>query len=144
MEIDVARALLVILVAMHVSGCAAYRIESTSQFDARQPDLQKAVERVSGNVLSIDKINAMPEGAHCFEPLLYVLSIGMIPTHCVDRYHVGLSPVESDEGYPPSTDFTVTLMQGWVALMLPLFPDWKFGYGERVEDEMRCRSSGEC
>ena len=59
---------------------------------------------------------------HCFEPILYVLSVGVIPTHCVETYRV--SSEDQDFG-----TVKVTKMQGWLPLFMVPLPSWNYGFG---------------
>jgi len=61
-----------------------------------------------------------PEGLHCFEPLLYILTVGVIPTHCVERYTVLSDSVEVGQA-------KITWIGGWAALVIAPLPDWRFG-----------------
>jgi hypothetical protein len=61
------------------------------------------------------------EGSQCFEPLFYVLSLGIIPSHCVGYYQTA------------SGVFRVTTMMGWIPAVYPAFSDWEYnldGQGE--------------
>ena len=94
------------------SSCASYKV-------IPEGELKKLP---GGENIFINKQNKWPEGAHCFEPLFYVLSLGIIPTHCVDTYTV---TTESSE----LGTVKVTSMQGWVTLLMAPFPVWQYGFG---------------
>jgi hypothetical protein len=103
-------------------GCATYKIESTDEYRPISVD--------SSTEVFVTRLNDYPEGNHCFEPMLYVLSLGIVPTHCVERYHVSNSNPSERDDVSYDTHFTVTLMQGWIALPMLLSRQWRFGYGE--------------
>ena len=103
-----------------LGGCATYRIET---IDGRFP--------LNAPQANIVKENTVPEGRYCFEPLLHFLSIGIIPTHCVDTYSIKFTdPTVS------SLKVEVTSMQGWIALFLAATPGWKLGYPDDVESKI--------
>lgn len=124
--------LLAVLLGALMTGCVVYKIEQTEQFqsgDYRGSSDGRDVELISPHVVRVNKIG---EGAHCFEPMLYVLTIGIIPTHCVSKYHVARSSRSLESTESLETHFIVTSMQGWAALFLPLSPRWQFGYAEKA------------
>ena len=131
------RAILVLIGLKLLVGCVAYKVAPTKDFEARAPMIREHVVARPEETIAIVQLNSFPEGAHCFEPLMYVLSLGIIPIHCRDRYHVNVSSGAQAGTEDRKTDFEVTSMQGWVALLLPLSPQWRFGYGDRVEEEIR-------
>ncbi len=108
-----------ILSILAISSCAAYKVEKSGPID----------KVTSSELVTVEKSNEWPEGLHCFEPMLYVLSVGIIPTHCVDRYAVTLDSHEIGQA-------KVTMMQGWIALLMVPFPRWKYGYGIDAEPEI--------
>ena len=54
--------------------------------------------------------------------MLYVLSLGIIPTHCVNTFEVQSSSTPEQQ-----TKVSVTTIGGWAALFLAPLPQWKFG-----------------
>jgi len=54
--------------------------------------------------------------------MLYVLSLGIIPTHCVNTFEVRSSTEPKQQ-----TKVSVTTLGGWAALFLAPLPNWKFG-----------------
>ncbi len=62
--------------------------------------------------------------------MLFVLTIGLVPVHCVDTYRVSAVGADADAVY------TVTAMEGWVALFLMPIPDWHAGFGREPEPEI--------
>lgn len=112
-----------IILTLFLSGCASYKVVPEGELK----DLPE------GEKVSIKKQNEWPEGAHCFEPLFYVLSLGIIPTHCVDTYTV---TAESNE----LGTVKVTSMQGWVTLLMASFPVWQYGFGTEKDLESDVKS----
>ena len=131
------RAFLGLIVLVPLTACVAYKVTPTDEFDAQSKAIQHHLRVKPEEAISIQKLNELPEGLHCFEPLLYVLSLGIIPTHCLDRYHVSVSSNAQSNAEDLRTDFEVTVLQGWVALLLPVSPHWKFGYGQNAEEEIQ-------
>ena len=109
-------------VAVLSSGCAAYKVEPVSE-------LRSLPMTADNDAALVTRLDEFPEGNHCFEPMLYVLTLGIIPTHCVQRYHVSQTDVSDRDKSSLDTHFAVTLVQGWVALALPLSHRWRFGFG---------------
>lgn len=101
-----------------LTSCAAYKVVP----EGRLKTLQE------GESFSIKKQNEWSQGAHCFEPLLYVISLGIIPTHCVDTYSIS---TESDK----LGTVKVTSMQGWVTFFMFPFPAWQYGLGSKKDIE---------
>jgi hypothetical protein len=107
-----------ITLTLLLSGCASYKVAPVGELK-KLPVGERA---------SIKKQNEWPGGAHCFEPLFYVLSLGIIPTHCVDTYTV---IAESGE----LGTVKATSMQGWVPLLMAPLPVWQYGFGTEVDIE---------
>ena len=113
--------LAIVFLSVVLSSCVTYKIVPGGNFSAEARTIES---------ITVAKINKWPEGNHCFEPMMYVLTLGIIPTHCVDTYSVS-----SD-----SRDFgkvKVTFVQGWVALFMAPLPTWQYGYGSEVESEIK-------
>ena len=53
--------------------------------------------------------------------MFYVLSLGIIPTHCVGYYQAG------------NGVFRVTAMMGWIPLVYPAFSDWEYDFDGKNE-----------
>ena len=62
--------------------------------------------------------------------MLYVLSLGVIPAHCVDTYTVSAEGKELGK-------VKVTSMMGWVAPLLAPLPKWRYGRGSNIEEQIR-------
>ena len=118
--LGITRRVLILAATLLLGGCATYRIEA---LDGRFPP-----NAAQPNVV---KENTLPEGRHCFEPLLHFLSIGIIPTHCVETYSI-----EFSEPTVSSLKVEVTSMQGWIALFLAATPGWTLGYADNVESKI--------
>jgi len=109
------------LLTLILSSCASYKVV---------PEGDIAQAKNNSETLVVTKMNEFPEGRHCFEPMMYVLTLGIIPTHCVDTYIVSSESVELGR-------VKVTYMQGWVALLIAPLPVWEYGYGSAVESEIK-------
>ncbi len=128
---------LVVFTGLSLAGCVVHRVETNASLDNKIESLGERLAADPHAGVALTPLNIYPEGAHCFEPLFYVLSLGLIPTHCVSRFHVSDAPIEAVDVSTLETDVTVTSMQGWLPVFLGALPDWQFGYGEGVEDEVR-------
>lgn len=120
------RYLLAIIICM-CSGCASYKLQLSDQFNV------DAVKVSQQNDISAIKTNGYPQGAHCFEPMLYVLTLGIIPTHCVDDYEIRVS----DE---PIGKAELTTMSGWIPLLISVLPNWKHGDNPDVAREVKIKA----
>ena len=111
---------LIVALAALLSGCGAYRVN----VEGGTPD--------ATSELRIEQLNEFPEGVHCFEPYLYVISLGIIPAHCVNRFSI--ETVEPDGETVETYTAEVVSMQGWVALFLLPTPTWRHDNGSDIED----------
>ncbi len=106
---------------MVLSSCATYKVVPEEEF-SKETGITESI--------TVTKVNERPEGNHCFEPMMYVLTLGIIPTHCVDTYSVSSDSRELG-------NVKVTSMQGWAALFMAPLPAWQYGYGSEVESEIK-------
>lgn len=116
------KALLPLVTAVLLSACASYRIAPEEGTSLRLDD---------STTVSIVKENAFPRGEHCYEPLLFVLTLGIVPTHCVDTYRATTEP--KGEQPPQSGVYKHTRMSGWFALLMAAMPGWRYGVLEHPE-----------
>ncbi len=112
---------IILISAIVLTSCAAYKVV---------PEGKLTPVAVNKGELTVTKTNKWSGGAHCYEPMLYVLTLGIIPTHCVDSYSVS-SELEV------LGKFKVTSMNGWAALFIAPFPTWQYGSGAAVETELK-------
>jgi hypothetical protein len=113
--------LITIILSLSLSACATYKIV---------PDGKISLSESSPENITVVRENEWPEGNHCFEPMLNVLTLGIIPTHCVDTYRVSTKHQELGK-------VKVTSMQGWVALLMAPSPSWQYGYGSNIEAQIK-------
>jgi len=111
---------LIIIACLAISSCATYKITSKDDFQFLS-EINKEPEIV--------KVNKYPSGFQCFEPLLFVLTLGIIPTHCVDTYDV-----LSDDKIVGQV--SITSIGGWVALAIVLFPNWNYGFADNIKADV--------
>ncbi len=103
------------LLIASLGGCAVYSVDPAEGAPALHPAPDDTVRLV--------KLNPYPEGFQCFEPYWYFITVGIVPTRCVDTYRVWL---ERPAGKDQST-YTVTAIAGWEALFLMPFSGWHAG-----------------
>ena len=115
----------ILLCSLVLSGCATHKISTTNEAAWVHTDPQP----------KITQLNTWPEGNQCFEPMLYVLSLGIIPTHCVNRFEV-----RSSSSPEQQANVNVTTIGGWAALFLAPLPEWKFG---EAPEKYRYQFSGQ-
>jgi hypothetical protein len=96
--------------------------------------------------IEVAKINIRPDGFQCNEPLLFGLTLGLIPAHCEDIYSVS---VISSTGSKAQGEYRVSTWAGWASLLLAPIPGWHwhmgYGYGRdpRAEIETRTREASQ-
>lgn len=74
--------IIILTISLSVISCATYKIVPNEDFNLIEFHKNKNIS------INIEKSNQQPGGLHCFEPMLFVLTLGIIPTHCVDTYNV--------------------------------------------------------
>ncbi len=121
--------------SMALSGCAAYKVEPVSaQARSSMPHSAKAGEAKSLRVVPDQASNIEGRGFQCYEPLLYALSLGLIPAVCVRGYEL-----RSDNEVLGR--YEVSMMMGWAAMFAAMSPAWSLGSGdERAEAQIRRQS----
>lgn len=113
----------VFIISLFLSGCASYKIETSSSFDFSK------IKDDNREKIEVIKLNDYPQGGQCFEPMLFVLTLGLIPTHCVDDYEVKVGSVSVGEA-------KATYMSGWIPLFLPIHPKWKYGGNPNISEDL--------
>ncbi len=107
---------------LFITGCATYKVVPLEPLGTLPSNHETiTVERIRTKI---------PQGANCFEPMLTIMTLGIIPTHCVERYSVSFDSTEIGE-------VKVTSMMGWVAIIMNPFSSWKYGLGQNAENEIR-------
>jgi hypothetical protein len=109
-----------------LTGCSAYRI-STIDDGALHAVRVNAASRVE-----VTKRSKGLEGFQCYEPLLYGLTLGVIPVNCVDTYAVS---VTSSTGETAQGTYKLSVWTGWASVLLAPLPNWhwQMGYGRNVD-----------
>ncbi len=69
-----------------------------------------------------------PQGFQCFEPLLFVISIGIIPVVCNNNIilEIDLINTKTGEIKKESIKYKDKYVAGWVGLFLRVFKDWNY------------------
>jgi len=114
------KALITVLLALKLVACASYKI--VPQGDIKPvsgPEAELVVEREQG----------WQKGLQCGTPIYHVISLGIVPKHCVDVYSVR-------EGDDRLGNVKVISMQGWIPLFMWPSPTWNYGFGDDVNDEI--------
>jgi hypothetical protein len=111
-------------VAVLLTGCAAYCIAPENDAALRFAHVSAASK------VEVVKQSEFPGGFQCFEPMLFVLTIGIVPIHCVDTCSAS---AQAKNGEQVSGTYTVTRMQGWFPLLLLPLPSRKYGFVQRPE-----------
>lgn len=95
------------------------------------------------SAITVTQQNSYPEGFQCHEPMLYFLTLGIIPTHCIYSYNVMLIKNSNQQDDIPLGTFRVTSVGGWAALFIAPFPQWKFGSSPNIEHEIKNLTLGD-
>ncbi len=119
------------------AGCVVHKLDGTASLDEKTPALVERRATGADASLVVTPLSTWPEGEQCFEPMLYVLSLGLIPTHCVRRYHVGYEAVGDVDPASLETHVTVTSMQGWIPALFPVLQGWRYGAGLEPDEDIR-------
>src|SRR5258706_11551889 len=114
------KSFIALLAVLSLTGCVTYRISPKGS--------PLRVDRDAK--LQVVKENRPLDGFQCFEPYLFVVTFGIIPTHCIDTYNVSLLTTVVPA---PQAKYTVTSIGGWVALLITPLPGWHFGKAENIE-----------
>src|SRR5277367_1567468 len=109
-----------------LTGCTAYRISIIDD------GALHAVRVSAASRVEVTKTNKGMEGFQCYEPLLYGLTLGVIPINCVDTYAVS---VTSSTGETAQGTYKVSVWVGLASVLLALLPNWhwQMGYGHGVD-----------
>ncbi|MBD9425478.1 hypothetical protein IB232_09125 [Pseudomonas sp. PDM15] len=112
-----------------IGGCATYKVEMTDNASAAKMMLNPDAP------ILVKQENLHPEGFQCFEPMLFVLTFGLIPTHCADTYSA--STITDQQKIVPLGSFKITTIGGWAALIIAPLPQWRLGSPDKPEIEMK-------
>ena len=119
-----------LVIILSLSSCAVYRVQKLPEYNAKS-----WYEPISELPTTEPKrLNPLSEGFQCFEPMLYVLTLGIVPSHCVGYYQYG------------NDVYKVTDMTGWIPAIYPLFSGWRYDFGNnngfRTEMERLAQPDG--
>jgi len=121
-----------VTLAILLSACATYKVEIIEE----TPSAQKAI--AASTPITVTQESSYPKGFQCFEPMMFVLTLGLIPTHCVNTYSVSSAAPTTDQQEAVALGtFKITTMGGWAALIIAPLPKWKFGSPSEPELEIK-------
>lgn len=120
---------------MLLTGCSAYRITTIDDHALHTVKAASWVE-VTRKSRDVD--------FQCFEPMLSVLTLYIIPVHCVDTYAVS---VASSTGETAQGAYRFSVWAGWVSVLLAPLPSWHLRVGHvdpavAIESRIRGESQG--
>lgn len=124
------RNVLSLVATMSLAACATYKITPIGP-----SDFSSAVKDAGPEaVITVVEVNEskFPRGFQCFEPMLFFLTLGIIPTHCLSTYQASLESVPTGQ----TATYDVTVMAGWIALVLAPLPRWQFGSAVDMEKKV--------
>jgi hypothetical protein len=115
------------MIFSNVSNCSSTEGPLSISFPRFFIQSKAAASRVE-----VTKTNKGMEGFQCYEPLLYGLTLGVIPINCVDMYAVS---VTSSTGETAQGTYKVSVWVGWASVLLAPLPNWhwQMGYGHGVD-----------
>lgn len=66
------------------------------------------------------------EGFQCFEPMMFLFTLGLVPTHCVGKHELVFKVVEDGEAKTITKKVKTTTMGGWFPLFLLFSKKWEY------------------
>jgi hypothetical protein len=127
-----------VALTIFLSGCATYKVEIADNASTTKTKID------AGAQITVTKENLYPGGFQCFEPMMFVLTLGIIPTHCVYTYSAtSITTSLGQQETVPLGNFKITTIGGWAALLLAPLPKWNFGSPTDPEREIQQIISGE-
>jgi hypothetical protein len=86
------------------------------------------------SILKAQKKFQIARGFQCFEPYLFIISLGIIPVVCYQEYEIETEWTDVN-GRKTNKVFKVTedKVFGWVAIFVSILSEWKLGMGGAVE-----------
>ncbi|MES3020249.1 MAG: hypothetical protein V4857_01560 [Pseudomonadota bacterium] len=121
--------LLIATLAIILSGCATYKVEQTSVVGNKVSNIDDDA------TIKITTNGARTGGLHCFEPMLYVVTLGIIPQHCATDYSAAITTKTGQDA--PIGNFRISTVNGWLALILAPQPEWRYGWPRSAESEIK-------
>ena len=112
-----------------IGGCTTYKVERVEN-----ASVAKIAINPDAPIL-VKQENLYPEGFQCFEPMLFVLTLGLIPTNCTDSYSASITT--DQQKIVPLGSFKITTIGGWAALIIAPLPQWRFGSPDKPEIEIK-------
>ena len=124
-----------ILAVSLLCGCAVYKVEKNQDFGTTLSGNESLTGAELKEGTSI--VTTARDGKQCSFFMVYLFTVGFLPYHCVTTYDVSI-PITSSAGqYDWKAEYMVTNMQGWFLFFMPIFPQWKIGFGNDAESEIR-------
>ncbi len=138
---------LIILILTVLSGCVAYRVQTTPDpaFDHAVKEIASIGEldhRLSVEDQQIHSTTAIGEqtaAVFCSEPLVSFLTLGIVPRVCTRIYKVTLLSVDSTQ---VERDYQTKSVSGWLAVLLLPSGDWSYGFEEDWSEIIKQRIAG--
>lgn len=135
--------ILPLLVLSLLTACVTYKVEVSpdSNFDAAvngivsMDELDRRLSVEKQLTVATTLAAAQTEAVFCTEPLITVLTVGIVPRVCVDTYSATLLLSENDSELV--RNYKIRSINGWLALLLLPARNWKYGRAEDWSNVIR-------
>lgn len=87
----------------------------------------KYIDNPAGKIIILEasKQNSF-DGWQCFEPMLFIITLGLVPAHCVEKHELVFKVVENGESNTITKKAKKVTMQGWIPLFLLFSRKWEY------------------
>jgi len=134
-----------VIALLLLSGCTTYKLYSLPDAGFDDAIRRSASHGTLEDRLTIERTTVLPSGssaqvteaAFCSEPLIPLLTLGIVPRNCSDKFSAVLSPADGDAEEKLVREYETRFIAGWIALLLLPQADWK--YGDRLDLEQAVR-----
>jgi hypothetical protein len=120
-----------------LESTAIYVTRDTSWGNEVSPSLARTVDDPRAAITILQNRHTWPTGFQCFEPMLFILTVGVIPGDCSLDYDFDAFVATRDSVKIVHRRYSVTHVVGWVWTVLWLLPGWEVGPPARSDPATR-------